>query len=59
MIQRSFRYLALALSLVAFASATQTASAQCSDSCVVTGTDPEPMSTTQIILLILQTVILP
>ena len=58
-IKRSVRYLALALSLVAFTSATQTASAQCTDSCVVTGTDPEPMGNAQIILLILKIVLLP
>ena len=63
MIKRSIRYFALALSLVAFTSASQNLSAQssCSDSnsCVVTGGDPEPMSSTRIILLILQTVLLP
>jgi hypothetical protein len=62
-IKRSIRYLALALSLVAFTSATQSASAQstcaATNSCVVGGGDPEPMSTTRIILLILHTVLLP
>jgi len=62
-IKRSVRYLALALSLVAFSSATQIASAQssCSDpsSCVVTGGDPEPMSRVGVILLILKVVLLP
>jgi len=54
-IKRSIRYMVLALSLVALTSATHSASAQS----VVGGGDPEPMSTTRIILLILSTVLLP
>lgn len=60
MIKRSFRYLALVLTLLAFTSTVRTASAQssCTDasSCVVTGGNPEPMGMVQIILTILSTV---
>ena len=62
MIKWSIRYIALTLTLLAFTSAVQTASAQssCSDpSCVVTGSNPEPMGEYQLILSVLATVVLP
>lgn len=58
MIKQSFRYIALALTLLAFTSTVQTASAQSScptGTCVVTGGDPEPMGVVQVILLVLST----
>ena len=55
MIKRSICYFALALSLAAPIVATPTAFAQS----VVTGADPEPMSSVRVILLILKVVVLP
>ena len=63
MINRTFRYIALALTLAAFTSTVQNASAQssCSDSnsCVVGGGDPEPMGVYQTILIVFATTFLP
>ena len=64
MIKRNFRYIALALTLAAFTSTFQNASAQnsgCSDpnNCVVGGGDPQPMSMYQSILTVLATTFLP
>lgn len=56
--KQSFRYIALALTLLAFTSTVQTASAQSTcptDSCVVTGGNPEPMGFLPITLLVLST----
>ena len=63
-IKRNFRYIALALTLAAFTSTVQNASAQssgCSDpnSCVVGGSDPQPMSIYQTILIVLATTVVP
>jgi hypothetical protein len=62
MIKRSIRYFALVLTLLAFTSTVQRASAQssCTDpSCATGGSDPEPMSQYKLILTILATVVLP
>jgi hypothetical protein len=61
-INRSIRYFALAMTLLAFTSTVQKASAQsgCQDpSCVVGGGDPEPMGEYKMILSALATVVLP
>jgi hypothetical protein len=63
-IKRNFRYIALALTLAAFTSTLQNASAQssgCPDgsSCVVGGGDPEPMSISTTILIFLAATVLP
>ena len=63
MIKRNFRYIALAVTLAAFTSTLQNASAQssCADSnsCVVGGGDPQPMSMFQTILIVLATTFVP
>ena len=60
MIKQSLRYIALTLTLLAFTTTVHTASAQSScptsTSCVVTGTDPEPMGVVEMILLTLLSV---
>ena len=62
MIKRSIRYFALVVTLLAFTSTVQRASAQsgCTDpSCVVGGGDPEPMDQFHLILSVVATVVLP
>jgi len=62
MIKRSIRYFALVLTLLALTSTVQKASAQsgCTDpSCVVGGSDPEPMGEFQMYSTVLATVVLP
>jgi hypothetical protein len=61
-IKRTVRYFVLVLTLLAFNSTLQKASAQsgCTDpSCVVGGTDPEPMGEFRMYSTVLATVLLP
>jgi hypothetical protein len=58
-IKRNLRYLVLALPLIALTATVQKASAQCTDNCVVTGGDPEPMSSFKLFLIVLANVVLP
>ena len=55
MIKRSLRYIVLALPLIALTATVPNASAQS----VVTGSDPEPMSSFQLNLIVLANVVLP
>ena len=59
MIKRSLRYIVLALPLIALTATVHSASAQCTDNCVVTGGDPEPMSSFHLFLIVFANVVLP